>query len=266
MRKCEIKNKLNTKLKLKFTSKATVSSYLNAYYKFSNNYTKLDRLSLKDIEDFLLTFKHKYSISYYNQMVSMLKFLYSNVFNQTQKVSKLKLLKQPDTLHKVLSPSYVLDAIRNTKNLKHKTILSVLFQTGVRVSELLNIKLEDIDSKNNTIHIRKGKGHKDRYVPATGELIILLRKYWLSYKPKTYLFEGLVKSTKYSETSVRNVCKKAGINNPHLLRHSIITHLIDSGDQQTRVQMFAGHKSSQSTLKYYHTCTSQLKSLSIPKI
>lgn len=262
----EIENSYVTALGLKFTSERTQEAYMNCIKKYLRENQRVYRLSKVDIWNYLLEFKAKYSISYYNQMVSALKILYTDVLKQPFKVKSLKLLKQPDTLCKVMSPAQIGKSISRSKNIKHKAILLTLFQTGIRVSELLSIKLNDINSESMTIHIHKGKGSKDRYVPLSEDMLSLLRTYWKIHKPSTYLFESTTPNKKYSASSLRNICKRVGINNPHLLRHSIITHLIDSGDQQTKVQMFAGHKSPKSTLKYYHIAPNSLQTLSIPTL
>lgn len=257
----EFKNILN----LRYQSPRTIKSYLNCFYKFKSYRKYWENLSRQDLIDFIKEFRRNYSISYSNQMVSVLYIIYKEVLKQPNKLKSITLLKQPDTLHKVLSVKDVCAAINKLTNLKHKAILSTLFLTGARVSELLNLKLSDIDSNNLTVFIRGGKGRKDRYVPITFELVNLLRKYYLSCRPVEYLFEG-IKGKQYSGSSIRAICKRVGIRNPHLLRHSIITHLIDSGDQQLKVQLFAGHKSSKSTLKYYHIAPNSINKLTLPKL
>lgn len=248
-------------IKLKYQSKRTVNSYLNCFYKFTNENNRVYRLTKQQIEDYLVKFSDRYSVSYYNQMVSMLYGLYREVLKQSRKVSSLRMRKQPDTLQDVLTVDQVRDRILKLSNPKHRLILCMLYLCGLRVSELVSLKVSDVDLINLRIKVVGGKGNKDRYVPISEKLGKMISLY---LGESVYLFCGQ-KGGSYSTSSVRAICKKVGINNPHLLRHSIITHLIDSGDQQSKIQMFAGHKSPRSTLKYYHLSLNSLQTLSLPK-
>lgn len=263
MKLTELSEKFDNYINLKYQSKDTISTYTNCFWKFINSNSRVYRMSKSEIETYLVKFKNTYSISYYNQMLSTLYIVYGKVLKQPSKVKGLAMLKQPDTLQNVLNVDQVRAAVRKANNLKHKVVISVLYLCGLRVSELLSLELKDIDSKNSRLKVVGGKGRRDRYIPITDKLIIMLNKYTCSYSPRKYLVEGSP-FRKYSASSVRSICKRSGVDNPHLLRHSIITHLIDSGDQQTKVQLFAGHKSSKSTLKYYHLAFNSLNSLSLP--
>ena len=263
MKMTELRKNYVTLLKMKYVSERTVNVYINCFDKFTSNNSRVYRLTRKEINRYLILFKSKYSISYYNQMVSVLKILYRDVLNQPQKVKSLSCLKQSDSLQNVMTKKQVRNSINKLNNLKHRTILCVLYLCGLRVGELINIKLSDLDFHNKRLKVVKGKGMKDRYIPMTPKLSLMIKQYIKEYSPNHYLIQGQ-KGGKYSASSVRKICKRVGINNPHLLRHSIVTHLIDSGDQQTQVQMFAGHKSPKSTQKYYHLSLNSLKNLSIP--
>ena len=129
----------------------------------------------------------------------------------------------------------------------------------MRRSELINLKMEDIDSKRNIIVIRSGKGFKDRVVPLSEKLTEVLRTYYKSYKPAEWLFEGEKKGTKYTETSLQSVFHqakaKAGIKKQaslHTLRHSFATHLLENGTDLRYIQEILGHKSSKTTEIYTH--------------
>jgi integrase/recombinase XerD len=141
--------------------------------------------------------------------------------------------KREKKLPNVLSKEEVQSILKNTINIKHKAALSLIYSCGLRRSELLNLKLKDVDSKRNLLLIRNAKGKKDRIAPLSGKIVDLLRVYYKSYKPQTYLFEGWVENTKYSERSLEKVLKNsvklANINKPvslHWLRHSYATHLL----------------------------------------
>jgi len=160
--------------------------------------------------------------------------------------------KQPD----ILSTDEILNILNHTQNIKHKSIIALMYSCAIRVSEVVNLKLKDIDTKNNKINIRSGKGKIDRVVMLDSSVLDLLRKYWDLYNTKEYLFEGS-KGGKYSVTSVQNIvkskAKEAGINkniSSHSLRHSCLTQLIKNGVDLRRVQKIAGHKNINTTAGY----------------
>ena len=143
-------------------------------------------------------------------------------------------------------------------NLKHLCIVKLLYGAGLRLSEVLNLQLEDIDSRNLLINIRNSKGRKDRSVMLSDRLLTDLRNYFKEYEPKEYLFEGQ-KNAKYSSTSVQNIvknaAKRAGIKKtvtPHILRHSFATHLVENGTDIRYVQELLGHNSIKTTELYTH--------------
>jgi site-specific recombinase XerD len=143
-------------------------------------------------------------------------------------------------------------------NLKHRCIIKLLYGSGLRLSELLHLKLTDIDSKSMIIHIRKSKGNKDRVVMLSNSLLDELRVYFIHYKPTDFLFEGQ-SGGMYSEKSVqvivKNAASKAGINKqvtPHTLRHSFATHLLEAGTDIRFIQQLLGHSSIKTTEIYTH--------------
>ena len=151
--------------------------------------------------------------------------------------------------------------------MKHKALLLVIYSAGLRLGEVLNLKIEDIDSEAMRVHIQQAKGKKDRYVMLSDKALIVLRKYYQKYKPKEYVFEG-AKGGKYSPKSVQNVLKagikKAGIKKHvtvHSLRHSFATHLLDDGNNIRYIQKLLGHKRLETTQIY-----TQVSSYSINKI
>jgi site-specific recombinase XerD len=145
-----------------------------------------------------------------------------------------------------------------TTNQKHKCIIKLLYGCGLRLSELLNLKITDIDSGNMVVHIQNSKGNKDRVVMLSNQLLQDLREYFLVYKPKEYLIEGQGGGI-YSEKSVQNVvkdaAKRAGIKKqvtPHVLRHSFATHLLENGTDIRYIQQLLGHSSIKTTEIYTH--------------
>ena len=161
-----------------------------------------------------------------------------------------------EKLPMVLSKEEVRKIISVINCLKHKCIVSLLYSAGLRRSELINLKIADIDGQRRLIHVRQGKGKKDRYTLLSKAVLKDLRQYYIQEQPKEYLFEGLA-GAKYSETSIvmiiKKATKRAGIHKrvtPHTFRHSFATHLLEDGVDLRYIQELLGHSSSQTTERY----------------
>jgi integrase/recombinase XerD len=171
----------------------------------------------------------------------------------------------------VLSKTEIKAILSIQMNIKHRTMLSLIYSCGLRRNELLSLKIQDIDSNRNIVIIRQSKGKKDRIVPLSPKILILLREYYQYYKPTVFLFEGFKKGSRYSESSLSQVLKKAvkktRINKPitlHWLRHSYATHLLESGTDLRYIQELLGHNSSRTTEIYTHVSTKNLQSIKSP--
>ncbi len=174
-------------------------------------------------------------------------------------------------LPNVLSKEEVKLILNAHHNIKHKTMLSLIYSCGLRRGELLNLKPADIDSKRNLILIKQSKGKKDRIVPLSPKILEMLRSYYICYKPKTWLFEGRNENEPYDERSLSNVLKqaltKSNIQKPvslHWLRHSYATHLLESGTDLRFIQELLGHSSSRTTEIYTHVSTKSLQQIKSP--
>jgi integrase/recombinase XerD len=150
-------------------------------------------------------------------------------------------------------------------------MLSLIYSCGLRRSELLNLKLTDIDSKRNLIIIRQAKGRKDRIAPLSLKVLELLRSYFEAYKPKFWLFEGQDKNSKYDERSLASVLRlaveKSKIHKPvtlHWLRHSYATHLLENGTDLRYIQEILGHSSSKTTEIYTHVSNKSIQKIVSP--
>ena len=158
-----------------------------------------------------------------------------------------------------------------TRNLKHRMMLSLIYSCGLRRGELLSLKPVDIDSKRMIVVIRNGKGRKDRIVPLSPKILEQLREYFRMYRPQVYLFEGQVTGTAYDERSLQQVLKqavvRADIRKPvtlHWLRHSYATHLLESGTDLRYIQELLGHSSSKTTEIYTHVSTHAIGKIRSP--
>ncbi len=261
------------KLEIKRYSLNTARIYISMFEKYLNYFDTADpnQLDQEDIRTYLdHCSRSGKSSSYLNQAVNAIKFYYELVLEMPGRYYEVERPIQQEKLPKVLSREEIFEMIGTTHNLKHKMILSVLYSTGLRRSELLDLKISDIESDRGLIFVRNGKGKKDRYTLLSESLLSELRNYYTRYKPKIYLFEGLP-GEKYSETSVANIvkrsAKKANIRRrvtPHMLRHSFATHLLESGTDLRYIQTLLGHGSPKTTENYTNVATTSFQKIKNP--
>lgn len=256
-------------------SSNTIKTYTEALRSFltffntknSNDITN-DDLILYNNE---FIFKNKLSSSYQNQIVNAIKLYFKTIKDKKIEIEKIHRPKREKTLPNVLSKEEIKLILEAHNNIKHKTMLSLIYSCGLRRSELLNLKIEDINSKRNIVLIKQAKGKKDRIVPLSIKILQLLRDYYIVYKPKKWLFEGAKEGEPYDERSLSNVLKqalaKSGIKKPvslHWLRHSYATHLLESGTDLRYIQELLGHNSSKTTEIYTHVSTKSLEQIKSP--
>lgn len=190
-----------------------------------------------------------------------LRFLFVNIYHKEWAKQYLPTPKVAKTLPLVLSKDEVTEVLGAIDNFKHRTIMMLIYSTGARVSESVNIKITDIDSKRMQVNIQEGKGLKQRKVPLSPILLSVLREYYRQYKPQHYLFEGAGgKGTHLGISAVRGICNKARYltpritkhYTPHTFRHSFATHHLEHGTNLLVIQRFMGHTDLSNTLKYLH--------------
>lgn len=209
------------------------------------------------------------SISYQNQCISGIKkyLEYKGVEIDTL---KLKRPRKEKKLPVVLSTEEVKEILESITNLKHKTLLCLVYSAGLRIGEAINLKIQDIDSKRMLIHIKDAKGKKDRYSLLSTSFLELLRIYYKQYKPKVYLFEGQT-GNKYTASSaqkiLRTAIKKTSITKTitlHSLRHSFATHLLEEGTDIRYIQELLGHNSPKTTMIYTHVSETSIRKIKNP--
>ena len=157
-------------------------------------------------------------------------------------------------------PEEIMKLIDGVQNIKHRTILMLLYSTGMRVSEIANCRISDIDSTNMRIKVVQGKGAKDRYTIMSQQVLLELRAYYLIYKPKEYLFNGYRPGKRYSVRTIQHIMQKAlvkvGLESKHYtihsIRHSFATHLLDNGTDLHTIKELLGHNNLQTTMRYMH--------------
>ncbi|MCX6243697.1 MAG: tyrosine-type recombinase/integrase [Bacteroidetes bacterium] len=261
-------------MKLKDFSIKTIKTYSSMLRLFMNFYKErpLDDLTDVDIREYLLYLvdEKKVSQSYQNQAINAIKFYYEQVLGRPTKTYYLQRPKHESKLPSVLSEEEVLRLLKQVGNLKHKAALSLIYSAGLRVGELINLKLNDIDSSRKQIRIRQGKGKKDRVSVLSPNILRLLRDYYKEYRPKVWAFEGQF-GGQYSAGSVQAVFRKAkedaGIMKNatvHTLRHSFATHLLERGTNLRYIQELLGHQSSRTTEIYTHVTNKGFKNIISP--
>ena len=261
------------KLEIKRYSMNTVCTYVNCFEVFINYYKDVDLLHINenDIRMYLRKLiQEGKSDSYLNQAVNAIKFYYEVVLEMPNRFYSIERPRKKKLLPKVISKEEVRSIIDHTNNIKHKCIVSLLYSSGLRRAELLNLKVTDIDSKRMVINVNSGKGNKDRITLLSPSVLSDLRTYYQEWNPKYYLFEG-VKGGKYSEQSVLQIIKKASIRagitkrvSPHILRHSFATHLLESGTDLRYIQVLLGHSSTKTTEIYTQVAVNNIRLIKSP--
>lgn len=191
-------------------------------------------------------------------MIATITKFYKEIFQRNINLKHLYPKRKENKLPKFLTKEEVKKILAATENLKHKAILTTIYSCGLRLSEVLELKIADIKTRENLLLVRQAKGKKDRVVMLSPLLLELLRTYYKTYKPKTYLFEGQ-EGEKYSERSVQQILKnaliKASIISPasvHTLRHSYATHLLENGTDIRIIKELLGHNNIKTTEIYTH--------------
>ncbi len=252
----------------------TIGSYTQLFEEFINFYPSrpIDEISEEEIVVYIhyLVKERGISSSYQNQAINAIKFYYEKVKGGSRTFYKLERPLKEQKLPTVLSVEEVQAMIKSCTNLKHKTIMMLCYSAGLRVSELLNLRVKDVDSNRMQLFIRAAKGKKDRYTLLSEKLLPLLRDYYMEYKPKDFLIEGSDGGA-YSERSVQSIIKQAVKSvkirkrvSVHTLRHSFATHLLENGTDLRYIQSFLGHSSSKTTEVYTHVTSKAFLGIKSP--
>ena len=255
------------------TNLSTVRTYVSFFEMFINHYKdkELSAINESDIRAFLQKLVHRnVSNSYLNQCINAIKFYYEVVLGMPNRFYEIERPRKESKLPTVISKEEVLSIIGSTNNIKHKCIIKLLYSSGLRRSELLNLKLADVDSKRMLIRVQGSKGNKDRHTLLSQTVLEDLRIYFREWKPREYLFEGQ-RGGRYSAQSVLKIVKEAAIKakikqsvTPHVLRHSFATHLLESGVDLRQIQVLLGHGSSKTTEIYTHVATNTFRNIKNP--
>lgn len=260
------------KLVLKKYANNTIKVYVCCFERFMNYFkADLDTLTVQDIRTYLhYLVDEGSSNSYINQAINSIKFYFEVVMGMPHAYYDVERPRKEKKLPVVLSKEEVQMMLSLTKNIKHKCIIGLLYSSGMRRSELLQLKLNAIDSSRMMIHIKDAKGNKDRYTLLSKTLLKDLRIYFKTYRPENYLFESSTRQP-YSGSSVGIVVRKAGKRakiakrvTAHVLRHSFATHLLEAGTDIRYIQMLLGHNSTRTTEIYTHIARNNFENIKNP--
>lgn len=261
-------------LELKSYSLSTIKVYTNAFTAFTDHFDEreINKISKREIEEYLLHLakNKKLSETAIHSAVNAIKFYYEQVIKQPKELYEMQRPKKPIKNPTVFSENEVTNIIARIPNLKHKIIVMIAYAAGLRASEIINLKIKDIDSERMVINIRGAKGKKDRTVMLGRNLLLILRYYYKKYKPTDYLFEGQY-GKMYSKRSINlfiaEAKYKAGIKkegSTHALRHSFATHLLEGGTDLRIIQELLGHNDIKTTLRYTHVSIKHIQNIHSP--
>ena len=271
----KLHDQMRDDLLLKAYSPHTLKAYLSSVRHFVKYYMRSPQdMGEKEVRDFLLHLvrDRKASPATQDMYVNALKFLYTVTLKRPEVVKDISHPKRPQTLPVILSPEEVLRIFEAIRSVKYKAIIATAYAAGLRVSEVCGLRIADIDSQRMRIHVRSGKGKKDRYVMLGESLLVLLRQSYQAARPQGEdLFPGQKPQSHITTTAVnkvlRQVIAETGLSKRvtmHTLRHCFATHLLEAGTDIRILQVLLGHSSIRTTLRYTHITDRLLQKLVSP--
>ena len=262
-------------LTLKAYSPSTIKTYRNEFSQLLQTIKQKNvaNLTPADLRRYMVYALEKEGISENtaHSRLNALKFYFEQVLGREKFFWEIPRPKKPQKLPKVLSEEKIIEGLLAVENLKHKTLLLLAYSAGLRVSEVIQLKIKDIDSERMQIRINNAKGKKDRVVALSKSILVLLRKYYKEYQPATWLFEGQSAGEHYHARSAQLVFNAAfkQLNLPpgasfHSLRHSFATHLLENGTDIAYIQKLLGHNDIKTTLRYTHVSNRDIGKIESP--
>lgn len=270
----KLRKKMIALMELENYSASTIGSYVHSVEALAVHYQLCPtKLSDEQMGAYLKGVRDRdCSWSTVTAYYSGIKWFYTRILDREWNQSQLPRPRREKRLPEILSREEVKVLLESIDNLKHKTALMVMYSAGLRIGELVRLKVKDIDSDRMLIRIEQAKGKKDRYTLLSPSALVMLRRYWRMYRPcREWLFESMDKCSHWSISSARDVFNravaKAGIQkkvSSHALRHSFATHLLEQGVDMLTIKELLGHNQLQTTAKYLHVRQSRLSSLDNP--
>ena len=260
-------------LRLKNFSDDTIKVYVHAVKKFALFLGRSpDESTAQDVRAFMIRqLDRGLSRSYCVILRNALRHLFQDTLGRTDELQAVPRPKREQRLPVVLSRQEVQRLFAVVENIKHRALFMVAYDAGLRLSEVLNLRIEDIDSQRMVIRICQGKGKKDRYGRLSKGLLKLLREYWRVCRPESFLFPGACLHKRYDVSTpgqiLKTLCRKAGISkcvSMHTLRHSFATHLLEAGTNLRVIQQLLGHSNIQTTCLYTHISIEELREAPSP--
>lgn len=257
-------------LLLRNYSPRTVEAYVAGVARFAKYFGRSpETLGSEDVRAFQVQMlKDKASWSKFNQTVCALRFFYGTTLGRPEQLPFIPYGKRPKTLPCVLSPEEVASLFAAADSGRDRVLLQTTYACGMRLSDVLNCQVTDIDSARMMVHIHQGKGHKDRLVPLSVKLLAELRAYWQCYRPRHWLFPNAAQSGPLCAGTVQKLFQRvrarAGIRKPasmHTLRHSFATHMLEAGVDVLTLQKILGHSQLSTTAVYLHLRSDRLQQL-----
>lgn len=269
-----LRQRMIADMRIRNFSKHTIAAYVRCVSRFAQHFGRSpEHLGAQHIHEFQVHLVDGAKASYgtLNQVVCALRFLYRVTLRKKWLIDEIPAPKKPKRLPTILSRDEIVRVIEGVRNIKHRALLTTCYAGGLRVSELSQLRVTDIDSQRMSIHIREGKGKKDRLVPLSERLLVLLRQYWRHTHPETWLFPGMKPGHPIKPRSIQRICtgvwEAAGSQRhvtPHTLRHSFATHLLDAGVNVRVIQLLLGHSSVRTTQNYTHLSKRDILSAKSP--
>jgi site-specific recombinase XerD len=261
-------------LRIRGYGDTTREVYLNAVRNFVRFAKRSpDQLTIEDVNRYQLhlTRDRQVSWSHFNVVVCAIRFFYNVSLQKEWDIRRIPYRKTGRKLPEILSPDEVGALLAAPNNLKHRALLATVYATGVRRNEVVHLKITDIDSSRMVVHVRQGKGRKDRDVMLSPQLLALLREYWKAYRPSLWLFPGRDPQTPYAPKTLRHIldrAKRLAGSRPqvtlHTLRHCFATHLMEQGANLRVIQKLLGHRSLRTTEIYTHVAKTSLENTPSP--
>jgi site-specific recombinase XerD len=252
-------------MRIRNFSPHTMDGYIRYVAQFAQHFRKSpDLLELEHVREYQLFLLEKKRVAWstFKVAVCALNFFYKVTLRREWNRDRIPYAKKQKELPVILSVEEIAAFFAAIENRKHWMIFTLMYATGLRISEALNLVPADIDSKRMVIRVRQGKGKKDRYVPLTATLLSSLREYWKAYRPATWLFAGRKPGKPLTDAAIQRLCptlrKRAGTKKEvtaHTMRHSFATHLLEAGTDLRTIQLLLGHRSLNTTAIYLHVAT-----------
>jgi integrase/recombinase XerD len=253
---------------------ATIRAYTGWVADFARHFgTPPDQLGAEHVRSYLLHLVQERQVSghLFKQARLALQFFYKVTLRRDEVAAHVARPRTPRKLPEVLSQEEVARFLDALENPKHRALLMTAYAGGLRLSEVAHLRLEDIDGARMVLHVRQGKGGRDRDVMLSPRLLAVLRAYWAAHRPSPYLFPGRWPDRPISVRAVQMICQRAleasGLGkhvHMHTLRHSFATHLLEAGTDLRTIQVLLGHRNFSTTARYLHIATAALKSTRSP--